>query len=208
MKHERKDGEKIQRSWESVYKKGPLEQLPWEEGRPSAELVGLIQSGIIERGAVLEVCCGSGTNAIYLAKHGFTSYGIDISPTAIAYAQDKAAQEAVNCNLIQGDATRLPYPDNAFTLVFDRGCFHSIQTRKRKSFIGGIHRVLIPGGKYQLLCFSSKDHLSLGAPYSFSPKDIRRYFSPKFKIHHIKELATGRNGVKHYFLSVLMEKTS
>jgi len=183
-----------------------LEELPWEEGKPSAELVALIESGIVEKGAALDICCGSGENAVYLAKQGFSCYGIDISATAINYAREKAAREAISCQLVPGNAIKLPYPDNNFTLVFDRGCFHSIPPRDRKTFIKGVHRVLKPTGKYLLLCFSSKDHRSYQAPYSFSPKDIQRYFSSLFQIHYIKKLSREVRGAKHYLLSILMEK--
>lgn len=201
-----KKTEETKRHWERIYQENPLEGLPWEEGKPSAELVALIESGVVERGAVLDICCGSGSNAVYLAKKGFTCYGIDISPTAIGYAQAKTAREGVSCKLVTGDAIGLPYPDSMFVLVFDRGCFHSISSQDRKAYISGIHRVLKPSGKYQLLCFSSKNHRGYGPPYSFSSKDIRHYFSHWFKIHYIRELTREVNGIRHYFLSVLMEK--
>lgn len=194
------------RHWERVYRETPLPQLPWEEDKPAAELVKLIESGVVEKGATLDICCGSGSNAIYLAQQGYASYGIDISPTAIGYARKKAVRAGVSCQLVSGDATRLPYPDGGFSLVFDRGCFHVASPDERQAFIRGVHRVLKSGGKYQLICFSSRDHRVSQAPYHFSPEDIRHYFSPLFKIHHIKELSHRAEGGKHYFLSVLMEK--
>ena len=197
--------DKVRRRWESVYQESSLDELPWEEGGPAAELVELIQSGMVEKGNVLDICCGSGNNAIYLAQQGFTCYGIDISPTAIGHARQKAAEDGISCRLTSGNALELPYKDGTFTLVFDRGCFHSFLPKERETYIRGIHRVLKPSGKYQLLCFSTKDHRG-GAPYSFSSNDIQRYFSPLFKIHHIKEMVFKRHGTHHYFLSVLMEK--
>lgn len=191
--------------WEDIYQGSPLEHLPWEEGQPAAELVTLIESGVVEKGAALDICCGSGNNAIYLAKHGFTCHGIDISPTAISYARQKASKAGVRCALVTGNTLQLPYPDNTFTLVFDRGCFHSIAPPDRQTFVMSVYRVLKPSGKYQLICFSTRDH-RYGPPYAFSPKDIRRYFIPLFKIHYVKELSHVRNDLKNYFLSALMEK--
>lgn len=200
-----KDTEKTRRRWENTYRENPLEELPWEEGRPAAELVALIESGVVDKGPVLDICCGSGNNAVYLAKQGYTCHGIDISTTAVGYAQQQAAKTGVSCQLTSGNALALHYPDNMFTLVFDRGCFHSFSPGDRQTYIRGIHRVLQPTGKYQLLCFSTKDHRG-GPPYAFSSRDIQRYFSPLFKIHYIKELAPAVRGVNAYFLSVLMEK--
>lgn len=200
-----KETDETQSRWEARYRDNPLEQLPWEEGQPSAELVALIESGIVEKGPALDICCGSGNNALYLAQEGFTCYGIDISPTAVGYARQKVAAEGLSCEVTTGNAVRLPYADETFTLVFDRGCFHSLSPKDRKPFINGIQRVLRRGGKYLLLCFSSRDHTG-GPPYAFSPEDIRRYFSGQFKIHAIRETPRGAAGAGRFFLSVLMEK--
>src|SRR4030066_732839 len=177
----------LQIRWESMYRDNPLGALPWDEGGPAPELVSLIESGMVEKGAALDICSGTGNNAVYLAKQGFTCHGIDISPTAVNISKDKAAEASVSCELKTGNAIELPYADNTFTLIFDRGCFHSIEPAQRKMFVKGVHRVLKPQGKYLLHCFSAKDH-SFGPPYSFSPDEIRKYFSGLFKIHHIKEL--------------------
>lgn len=203
----KQEPEEIKQHWESKYRETPLKDLPWEEGKPSDELVKLIDSGEVEKGPVLDICTGSGSNAIYLAKQGFTCHGIDISPTAIGFARERAEKEGVGCTLTAGDAAKLPYPSDTFALVFDRGCFHSLPPELRETFIKGVHRVLKPGGKYQLICFSAKDHPSTSVPYSFSPRDIRRYFSSLFKIQRIREIShVHEDGTKHLFLSVLMEK--
>lgn len=197
----------IQQRWESVYRERPLKELPWEEDRPSAELVALIESGFVEKGNALDICCGSANNAIYLAQKGFKSFAIDISPTAISYAREKASRGKVGCELATGNARQLPYHDESFTLIFDRGCFHSFAPRERKDFIKGVHRVLKPGGKYQLICWSLHGCRSAaGPPYAFSPQDIRRHFSSLFRIHSINEVTRDTGNNKRYLLSVLMEK--
>jgi ubiquinone/menaquinone biosynthesis C-methylase UbiE len=198
--------EETRRHWEQIYQDRPLWEVPWEEGQPSAELVALINSGVVEKGAALDICCGSGNNAIFLAQQGFTCYGIDISSTAVDYARERAARENVTCQLSPGNVLALPYEEDSFTLVFDRGCWHTISPDDRETFIGGIYRVLRMGGKYQLLCFSTKDHPSRDIPYSFAPKEIRHSFSPWFKIHRIKEIARREESSPGYFLSALMEK--
>jgi ubiquinone/menaquinone biosynthesis C-methylase UbiE len=197
-----------QHHWERYYQEHPLEEVPWEENQPAAELVNLIKSGLVERGAVLDICCGSANNAIYLAKQGFKCYGIDISPTAIGYGKEKIKEEGIGCTLTTANALELPFPDSIFTLVFDRGCFHTIEPEDRNLFIKGVYRVLKPSGKYQLICFAAKDHSGFKAPYSFTKKEIRCLFSPRFKIHHMREISGEKEGFTRYFLSVLMEKSA
>jgi methylase of polypeptide subunit release factors len=66
------------------------EPLPWDTGRPDSMLVEMIASRAIASGRTLEVGCGTGTNAIYLAQHGFEVVGVDISPLAVESARAKA----------------------------------------------------------------------------------------------------------------------
>jgi len=197
--------EEARKRWEATYKDTPLKELPWEEGKPSQELIELMESGLVEKGTALDICCGSGNNAIYLAGKGFNCHGIDISETAIGYARKKTEDSGLPCRFITGSATGLPYDDETFTLVFDRGCFHGMNPKDRKKYARGVHRVLKAGGIYKLICFSRKDH-SGGPPYAFSKEGIKRTFGGLLHIIEIKELSSEEDRPKH-FLSALMEKT-
>jgi 2-polyprenyl-3-methyl-5-hydroxy-6-metoxy-1,4-benzoquinol methylase len=76
--------------WDQIYRKFPLEELGWELGKPRPILVEFVEKGLIKKGKALDICCGAGTNTVYLAKQGFEVTGIDISQTAIKYAKKKA----------------------------------------------------------------------------------------------------------------------
>lgn len=180
------------------------DQLPWETGRAEPDLAELIKQGVVEEGKVLDICCGLGTQAIYMAKQGFEVYGIDISSTAVKMAQERCSEEGVACHLAQGDASDLKYPDGFFTFVFDRGCFHSMSPERRETYIRGIRRVLKDGGKYYMKCFSSRNGNWVN---SFTEEDIRDYFSPLFKILEINEYTHVENtyGQRVYLYGVLME---
>src|ERR1044071_7415465 len=75
-------------SWNDSYASG--EPLPWDTGTPDPMLVEMIESRAIPPGRALEVGCGTGTNAIYLAQHGFEVIGIDVAPLAVEQARAKA----------------------------------------------------------------------------------------------------------------------
>src|SRR4029453_6181029 len=75
-------------SWNDSYASG--EPLPWDTGTPDPMLVEMIESRAIAPGRTLEVGCGTGTNAIYLAQHGFDVVGVDISAIAVETARAKA----------------------------------------------------------------------------------------------------------------------
>jgi 2-polyprenyl-3-methyl-5-hydroxy-6-metoxy-1,4-benzoquinol methylase len=77
------------REWDKIYRENPLNALGWELGKPRPILIKFIQEKMITKGEILDICCGVGTNSIYLAKNGFSVSAIDISETAIQYAKKK-----------------------------------------------------------------------------------------------------------------------
>lgn len=119
--------------WEEFYRKYAPNQLPWETGKPDTNLVDLIEKGSMEKGRVLDICSGLGTQAIYMSKKGFEVHGIDISSTAVKMARERCRAQGLTCNFLVGDATKLKYPDEFFTFVYDRGCFHTIPPKKERT---------------------------------------------------------------------------
>ncbi|MGB5931881.1 MAG: class I SAM-dependent methyltransferase [Anaerolineae bacterium] len=116
---------------DQVYRKYPPEALPWELGRPRKVLVDLVESGKVKPGKALDICCGMGTNALYMAEKGFQVQGIDISPKATEYAREKAEKAGAEISFSVENAVYLPFADEQFDFVFDMGCFHHISVEER-----------------------------------------------------------------------------
>jgi len=76
--------------------------LPWELGKPRRVLVELVDSGRVEPSKALDLCCGAGTNPVYLAKKGFNVTALDISDKAVEYAKEKAHKAEVDINFLVG----------------------------------------------------------------------------------------------------------
>lgn len=192
-------------NWEEVYRTHAPESLPWELGRARPQLVELIQRGtVVAEGKALDLCCGLGTNTIYLAQAGFEVCAIDIAPTAIGYARKKAELAGVRVRFRTADATKLPFADAQFDFALDMGCFHHITLRDRPRYLGGIHRVLKPAGKYFLICFSDRN----GAAWNyFSEADIETLFGPYLDILQLGEFVSeeGDRHIRH-FRTALMAK--
>jgi 2-polyprenyl-3-methyl-5-hydroxy-6-metoxy-1,4-benzoquinol methylase len=85
--HEQKEEGITRDFFESVYHGEPA----WDIGRLQKEIAQLEQAGEIVE-SVLDVGCGTGENALYLAAQGHEVLGIDFAPMAIQKAQEKAAQ--------------------------------------------------------------------------------------------------------------------
>ena len=190
--------------WDRIYRRYPLEALPWELGRPRKVLVELVEKGLIKRGKALDICCGAGTNALYLTKKGFQVTGIDISSKAIEYAKEKAREANARTRFQVQNFLNLPFEDEEFDFVFDMGCFHHVKVKDRSTFIRGIHRVLKKGGSYLMVCFSYRN----GPVWNhFTKEQIIQLFSNHFKIKNIEHIASveGDRYIR-YFYSVLMEK--
>lgn len=195
----------IEAEWENNYQKADIPNLPWEAFKPPSKLVKLIDSGKIKVGKAIDIGCGLGTSAIYLAKRGFDVTALDVSKTALRYASEMAEKEKVKINFIQGFAHKLEFPGKTFTLVFDRGCFHHILPELREDYIEGIYRVLADKGSYYLECFSANCGFDYG--YKFSKNDIKNIFGGKFEIVELEEIKNkGPDGGEVVLNSAYMEK--
>jgi hypothetical protein len=100
------EGNRLLEYWDSAYRhKAPA---PWDIGRPADELQKVISGGKVSRCRAVDLCCGSGTDAIYLASQGFDVTGIDVSPTALGHAQQKASDAKVSVHWVLADALAPP----------------------------------------------------------------------------------------------------
>jgi SAM-dependent methyltransferase len=98
--------------------------------------------------SILEIGCGPGGNIWYLAREGFSVYGIDGSRTAIEIAKNRLINEGLTANLQIGDILNLSYPDTYFDCVIDIECLYANTESDTTRIIKEIHRVLKPGGKF------------------------------------------------------------
>jgi SAM-dependent methyltransferase len=192
------------RGWDGIYHRYPLRRLPWELGRPREVLVDLVESGGVEPCGTLDLCCGAGTNPVYLAEKGFDLTALDISDRAVELAMEKAEQSNAEIDFLIGDFVSLPFKKGRFDFVFDFGCFHHVDPEHREAFIEGVHRALESGGKYLMVCFSE---MNGDAENHFSKKRIIKLFGDRFEIGRINHVSSPEaDAITRYFYEVLMQK--
>lgn len=122
----------------------------WDTGVPQPELEQLVRG--LAPGRALDLGCGTGADAVYLAGHGWEATGIDFAPEAIAAAKKKAADAGVSAAFVLGDASRLADAGvrGPFDLLLDVGCYHTIPASRRDAYVAGAAGAARPGADFYL----------------------------------------------------------
>lgn len=142
--------------WDGAYKgeagfEGPP---PWNIGEPQPELAALHQAGKFESD-VLDAGCGHAELSLALASDGLTVVGLDLSPTAIAAANNAAQVRGLStASFAQADITSFTGYDGRFNTVIDSTLFHSLPIDGRDGYLKSIHRASAPGAHYYVLVFA------------------------------------------------------
>ncbi|MGW8225264.1 MAG: class I SAM-dependent methyltransferase [Anaerolineales bacterium] len=126
-------------------------QPPWDTQISPPELIEFIDHH--PPGRALDLGCGTGTNVITLAEHGWQVIGVDYVKSAINRAKYKAVQAGVDVSFILSDVTKLKNVKGVFDLVLDIGCFHSLNKSEKQSYVANLERLTIPGSTYLIYGF-------------------------------------------------------
>ena len=126
---------------------------PWSIGAPQPELAALIEQGKFH-GDVLDVGCGEAAISLALAERGYTTVGLDLSPTAIDLARREAEKrDLTNVTFEVADISSFTGYDGRFGTIVDSTLFHSIPVEAREGYQQSISRAAAPGASYFALVF-------------------------------------------------------
>ena len=141
--------------YDLMYRRG----APWETG-PRAELVELVEEGrltpaALPPGRAIDLGCGSGANAIFLARHRFEVTGVDFSAVALDKAEAAAQAAGVTVEFVRGDLTAgtVPGVDGPFDLLVDYGTLDDLRRSSRPAMAALVTRLARPGAMFLLWCF-------------------------------------------------------
>ncbi|GHC59744.1 class I SAM-dependent methyltransferase [Streptomyces collinus] len=169
--------------------------VPFFVARPDENLVAAVERGSLRGGRALDLGCGPGRNALYLAARGFDVDAVDLSSTAVEWAGERARETgAGNVRFHCGDAFALAGRDltGPYDLVYDSGCFHHLPPHRRVSYVALLEQLLAPAGLFGLTCFAAgaggmgselsdtdfyREGAGLRGGLAYTPEALREIFS-------------------------------
>ncbi len=175
-------------SWWDGFYADRSRSVPFFVAKPDENLVSYLDRRLISPSRALDLGCGPGRNAVHLAAAGFTVDAVDLSPAAVAWAEERAREAGVEVEFHCGDAftTDLRGP---YDLIYDSGCFHHLPPHRRISYLAFLDRYLSPGGHLALTCFAAGEMGSelsdadfyrqarLDGGLAYTPESLRWIFS-------------------------------
>src|SRR6476646_3356044 len=160
--------------WDASYHHGPA---PWDIGQPQPAIVRLASEGGFA-GAVLDAGCGTGENALHIARLGLPVLGVDVAETALTIAREKAAAVGSTIDLDFGvaDAFQLERLGRSFKTVLDCGLFHTFNADERPAYVASLASVTAHDATLYILCFS--DQAPDTGPHPVTQEELRAAFNP------------------------------
>ncbi len=161
-----------------------LGYTPWDQDHVPAELAALVEgASALARGRAIDIGCGTGTQAVYLARQGWQVTGVDAVERALAQARSRAESVGVSVRWVCGDVAKLPDLGlgDGFGLLHDRGCFHDLPDRERDAYVAGVTSLAAPAATLLLMTFVPGPR-RLGVATGASEQEIQRRFGSLWEI--------------------------
>jgi SAM-dependent methyltransferase len=174
---------------------------PFFTDRPDENLAEWFANGLLRPGRVLELGCGNGRNATYLAGLGCEVDAVDISAQAIAWARERADAAGARVGFQCCSIFEAAFAEGTYDLVYDAGCFHHLAPHRRRDYVALVERALRPGGSYGLVCFRPEggsgltdqqvyERRSLGGGLGYSQDRLGALWdSPPFRLRVLRQMA-------------------
>jgi SAM-dependent methyltransferase len=162
-----------------------LRKTPWDSGITPPEIVSLVEGGRIPPGRAIDLGCGTGTNVLYLQRHGFDATGVDISARAVAFARRKLKAAGIRApvfvaNILDTECFPAKGP---FDFAMDIGVMHIFDAAGRDRYAATLERIMRPGGFHYTFGFKPgivrrRRLLGMRGPFGISSDDVRRALEP------------------------------
>lgn len=180
--------------WESRWKQDDPGG-PWLDRDISAEIVEAVDDGWFAAGSpAVDLGCGRGDVAAWLAGRGFPSVGVDIAPSAIELAKRTHGEMPGKLEFLASDVCADPIPGGQFGVLVDRGCFHQLDARDRGDYARNLATAAAPDARFLLFVKAFRDGVPVGDPDERDrrTREVADVFASSFTIDRIAETTLDR----------------
>jgi SAM-dependent methyltransferase len=186
--------------WDELFA-APAGPCPFLVEWPDENLADWFGDGLLTPGDVLELGCGHGRNATYLADLGCAVDAIDVSAQAIERATRRAEQAGIAVSFRCCSIFDAELREGSYDLIYDSGCFHHLPPHRRLDYVELVARALKPSGNFGLVCFRPEggsgytdqqvyERASLGGGLGYSAERLRSLWDqPPFSVCTLRQMA-------------------
>lgn len=164
-------------------------RAPWDTGITPPEVMSFLDR--TPPGRALDLGCGTGTNAMEMARRGWEVTAIDFSSRAVLAARRRAAAARLPLTVVQGDVSDLHGVHGPFDFVLDIGCFHALTKEGQARYAAHVIRRTLPGATFMLYTFIDKGR-TRGRELP-SEDTLRRLFTPAFALTSLDHGTDGQH---------------
>ena len=151
-------------------------RTPWDTGITPPEVMEFLAGA--HPGRALDLGCGTGTNAMTLARHGWRVTGVDFASRAIREARRKSARAGLEIEFLAADVTDLRGLSGGYDYALDIGCLHSLPEAGRARYAAVLARRVRPGGRYMLYAWLPGRPGFGGS--GIAPEEVESLLRPEF----------------------------
>ncbi len=183
----------FRRLWENRWQ-GDSIPGPWYDRDISSEIVDAVESGWFPPGKhAIDLGCGRGDVAAWLATHGFLSVGIDIAPSAIRRARERHGEAPGLLAYFVADVCRGSWPEGTYDVLVDRGCFHQLAARDRLVYASTLRERSVDGARLLLFVKAYRDDRRIGEAKERDrrTREVERAFEGAFAIDRVDDTFLG-----------------
>lgn len=160
------------------------ENLSWDEELPPPEVQAVAAD--LPAGRALDLGCGFGRAAIYLAQLGWQVDGVDFIEIAITEARQRAESAGVNARFHVAPVTAMPFLTGPYDLAVDVGCLHALDETGLLAYKGELQRLLRPGATYLLFArLREGDPAEQGKP-GIEEATLQTLFADTFVVERVE----------------------
>jgi 2-polyprenyl-3-methyl-5-hydroxy-6-metoxy-1,4-benzoquinol methylase len=205
--------------WDKFYSDREKE-IPFFKNKVDENLVDYIKNDYLKPGRTLEIGCGPGRNAIYLAKNNFAVEAIDYSEVSIEWAEDRAEAADVSVDFQCLSFFDYDTAEETFDFIYDSGVLHHIKPHRRFEYLRKIWKLLKPNSYFALVCFNLKGganisdydvyrNYSMKGGLGFSEYKLKKVLSPFFDIIEFREMKKMETDLfgEEFLWTALMKKS-